>query len=165
MKIKTKAGFFFTSNKHEKLFHRPKSISDDSIPSGLVYATDTLLRMGYISGKEEYIQSADRSLKYIYKSIDENLTSCVSAINLLNDKQIDKEIIIVRTNSQMMNNIKKDISYYKKYIICIDKNLNNLPDALNSKISNNEFIAYHCSGMICDEPITSDRDFHKFVTS
>ena len=64
-----------------------------------MYATDILLRMGYISGKEEYIQSADRALKYIYKSIDENLTSCVSAINLLNDKEIDKEIIIIRTNS------------------------------------------------------------------
>ena len=35
---KDKGGYFFTSNKHEKLFHRPKSISDDSIPSGLVYA-------------------------------------------------------------------------------------------------------------------------------
>ena len=78
-----------------------------------MYATDTLLRMGYISGKEEYIQSADRSLKYIYKSIDENLTSCVSAINLLNDKEINKEIIIIRTNSEIMNNIKKDIGIIK----------------------------------------------------
>ena len=88
---KDKGGYFFTSSKHEKLFYRPKSISDDSIPSGLVYATNTLLCMGYISGNDEYIQSADRSLKYIYKSIDENLTSCVSAINLLNNKNIDKE--------------------------------------------------------------------------
>ncbi len=160
---KDKGGYFFTSSKHEKLFYRPKSISDDSIPSGLVYATNTLLCMGYISGNDEYIQSADRSLKYIYKSIDENLTSCVSAINLLNNKNIEKEIIIVRTDSEIMNNIKKDVKYYKKYIICIDNKLNNLPDALNSKVSNNEFIAYHCSGMICAEPITSRKDFDKLV--
>ena len=97
---KEKGGFFFTSNKHEQLFHRPKSISDDSVPSGLVYATDTLLYMGYISGNQNYIEVAERALNFIYKSIDDNLTSNVSAINLLNEDKLEKEIIIVRTNRE-----------------------------------------------------------------
>ena len=62
-----------------------------------------------------------------------------------------------------MNNIKKDVRYYKKYIICIDNKLDDLPDALNSKVSNNEFIAYYCSGMVCAEPVTSSKDFDKLI--
>ena len=97
---KEKGGFFFTSNQHEQLFYRPKSISDDSVPSGLIYATDTLLYMGFISGNQKYIEAAHRALDFIYKSIDDNLTSSVSAINLLREDNLEKEIIIVRTNKK-----------------------------------------------------------------
>ena len=130
---KEKGGFFFTSNKHEQLFHRPKSISDDSVPSGLVYATDTLLYMGYISGNHNYIEIAERALNFIYKSIDDNLTSNVSAINLLNEDKLEKEIILVRTNRETWEKITDMGEYYDKCIIFIDNEIRDLPDQIGLK--------------------------------
>ena len=156
---KEKGGFFFTSNRHEQLFHRPKSIGDDSVPSGLVYATDTLFYMGYISGNQNYIEVAERALIYIYKSIDENLTSNVSAINLLNEDKLEKEIIIVRTNKETWKKITEFKEYYDKCIIFIDKKVDNLPDQIELKKCHGEFTSYHCKGMTCQEPKKTLEDF------
>ena len=156
---KEKGGFFFTSNRHEQLFHRPKSIGDDSVPSGLVYATDTLFYMGYISGNQNYIEVAERALIYIYKSIDENLTSNVSAINLLNEDKLEKEIIIVRTNKETWKKVTEFKEYYDKCIIFIDKEVNNLPDQIELKKCHGEFTSYHCKGMTCQEPKKTLEDF------
>ena len=156
---KEKGGFFFTSNRHEQLFHRPKSIGDDSVPSGLVYATDTLFYMGYISGNQNYIEVAERALIYIYKSIDENLTSNVSAINLLNEDKLEKEIIIVRTNKETWKKVTEFEEYYDKCIIFIDKEVNNLPDQIELKKCHGEFTSYHCKGMTCQEPKKTLEDF------
>ena len=46
--------------------------------------------MGYISGNQNYIDNGQKSLDFIKKTIDENLMSNVSAINLLNEDKIDK---------------------------------------------------------------------------
>ena len=156
---KEKGGFFFTSNRHEQLFHRPKSIGDDSVPSGLVYATDTLFYMGYISGNQNYIEVAERALIYIYKSIDENLTSNVSAINLLNEDKLEKEIIIVRTNKETWKKVTEFEEYYDKCIIFIDKKVDNLPDQIELKKCHGEFTSYHCKGMTCQEPKKTLEDF------
>jgi len=158
---KEKGGFFFTSNRHEQLFHRPKSIGDDSVPSGLVYATDTLFYMGYISGNQNYIEVAERALIYIYKSIDENLTSNVSAINLLNEDKLEKEIIIVRTNKETWKKVTEFKEYYDKCIIFIDKKVDNLPDQIELKKCHGEFTSYHCKGMTCQEPKKTLEDFKK----
>ena len=156
---KEKGGFFFTSNRHEQLFHRPKSIGDDSVPSGLVYATDTLFYMGYISGNQNYLEVAERALIYIYKSIDENLTSNVSAINLLNEDKLEKEIIIVRTNKETWKKVTEFKEYYDKCIIFIDKKVDNLPDQIELKKCHGEFTSYHCKGMTCQEPKKTLEDF------
>ena len=158
---KEKGGFFFTSNRHEQLFHRPKSIGDDSVPSGLVYATDTLFYMGYISGNQNYLEVAERALIYIHKSIDENLTSNVSAINLLNEDKLEKEIIIVRTNQETWEKVTGLEEYYDKCIIFIDKKVDNLPDQIELKKCHGEFTSYHCKGMTCQEPKKTLEDFKK----
>ena len=53
---KEKGGFFFTSNQHEQLFYRPKSISDDSVPSGL-----------YMQQIHCYIWDSSQEIKNILK--------------------------------------------------------------------------------------------------
>lgn len=154
-----KGGYFFTSNHHEKLFYRPKSISDDSVPSGLVYATDTLLSMGYISGENSFIESAHRSIDYVRKTFGDNLTSNVSAINLLNNSNIEKEIIIIRCNEDSWSLIKNNKGYYKKYMIHINDSDTDLPDAIKSKKVSSDFSAFICKGMTCSAPIINLEDF------
>ena len=156
---KEKGGYFFTSNNHEKLFYRPKSISDDSVPSGLVYATDALLQMGYLSGDQRFIDSAERSINYVRKSFGDNMTSNVSAINLLHDGNIEREIIIVRCSEPSWNEIIKEKGYYNKFILYINNDYKDLPDAIGSKKPKGDFSAYICQGMSCLKPITNLKDF------
>ena len=160
---KKRGGYYFTSNNHEELFYRPKSISDDSIPSGLVYATDVLLNMGFLSGEQGFLDSAYKSIRYINKSFGDNMTSNVSAINLLKEDDLEREIIIIRTNKESWQKVIKEKAYYQKNIFFINSSETNLPNPISLKKSNKSFAAYICKGMICSEPILSLTEFLKYI--
>ncbi len=160
---KKKGGYYFTSNTHEKLFYRPKSISDDSVPSGLVYATDTLLQMGYLSGEQIFLESAYKSISYVNKSFGDNMTSNVSAINLLKEDNLEREIIIVRSDEKNWETIIKEKLYYQRYIIFINNNETDLPNTIELKKPINQFAAYICKGTTCSKPILNLQSFMEFL--
>ncbi len=56
-------GFFFTSSNHEQLIHRPRSLSDDALPSGAAVAARALLRLSQSSPGMRYAQAAERTLR------------------------------------------------------------------------------------------------------
>jgi uncharacterized protein YyaL (SSP411 family) len=55
-------GFFFTGNHHETLITRTKSAFDQAIPSGSGVAAKNLLRLYHLTGREDYLQRAERLL-------------------------------------------------------------------------------------------------------
>lgn len=155
-------GYFFTSKDHQEMFYRPKSISDDSLPSGIAYATDSLLLLGYISGEKKYLDSAERSIKYIGGSLGDNMLANVSSIMLLNEEAVQKEIIIIRCEEDVWENIKKNRGLYKRMVIRLGRNDEAL-DALADKKFIGKFTAYICKGMICKNPITDIKSFLEFL--
>ena len=58
---KKNGGFFFTSNNHEELIYRPKTYSDESLPSGNSIATDACLELALITGNNLYLNIVDDS--------------------------------------------------------------------------------------------------------
>lgn len=56
-------GFFFTSHDHEKLLHRAKPGVDGAIPSGNAAAIRVLFRLGFLLGRRDYLESAERGLR------------------------------------------------------------------------------------------------------
>ena len=56
-------GFFFTSPAHEQLIHRPRSLSDDAIPSGAAVAARALLRLSQVTPGMRYAAAAERTLR------------------------------------------------------------------------------------------------------
>ncbi len=54
--------FFFTGNQHETLITRTKSAFDQAIPSGNGVAAKNLLRLYHLTGREDYLQRAERVL-------------------------------------------------------------------------------------------------------
>ena len=91
--------------------------------------------------------------------IDDNLTASVSAINLLREDNLEKEIIIVRTNKKTWKKITDSEEYYGRCIIFIENQLQNLPDYIAYKVSKGQFTSYHCKGMTCQKPKLSFEDF------
>ena len=59
---KPRGGFYFTSDDHELLLHRPKPAGDDAIPSGNGIAAQVLLKLGHLLGETKYLDAAERTL-------------------------------------------------------------------------------------------------------
>jgi uncharacterized protein YyaL (SSP411 family) len=55
-------GFFFTADDHEQLIARNKDFHDASVPSGNGMAATALIRLGKLTGKTEYLESARGAL-------------------------------------------------------------------------------------------------------
>jgi hypothetical protein len=56
-------GFFFTASDHETLITRQKDLYDNAVPSGNSMAALALLRLGKLTGRGEYLASAERTLR------------------------------------------------------------------------------------------------------
>jgi uncharacterized protein YyaL (SSP411 family) len=66
----TDGGFYYTGKSHEQLISRAKPIFDGSIPSGNAMATQLLLRLHHITGKEEYRERAEKVLRAYYDAME-----------------------------------------------------------------------------------------------
>ncbi|MCA9246982.1 MAG: thioredoxin domain-containing protein, partial [Planctomycetales bacterium] len=88
-------GFFYTSNDHERLILRTKEFQDGSIPSGNSLATIAMLRLGRLTGRVQYIDAAERTLKLAAPLMRQHPTAAGQMLLAL-DLYLDpsKEIVI-----------------------------------------------------------------------
>ena len=63
---------FFTSDDHEKLIVRTKTFYDLAIPSGSSIAASNLIRLYYMTNKDEYMQKAESIIKSAAHAAAEN---------------------------------------------------------------------------------------------
>jgi uncharacterized protein len=92
-------GFFFTSDDHEQLIVRTKSLYDLAIPSGNSMAASSLLRLYHITQNHEYFMKAEQIMRTGLKVAAENpfgFGQLLNAIYLYIRKPI--EIMIIKTN-------------------------------------------------------------------
>jgi len=55
---KNNGGYFFTADDHERLIARNKDFHDASVPSGNGMAATALIRLGKLTGRTDYLESA-----------------------------------------------------------------------------------------------------------
>jgi hypothetical protein len=63
-------GFYYTGASHERLISRAKPIFDASIPSGNAMATQLLLRLHHITGREDFRARAEKVLRAYYDAME-----------------------------------------------------------------------------------------------
>jgi uncharacterized protein YyaL (SSP411 family) len=56
-------GFFFTADDHEQLIARQKQLADDAVPSGNALAAEALLRLGCLTGRQDFLEAAAGTLR------------------------------------------------------------------------------------------------------
>lgn len=59
---KERGGYFFTADDHEQLIARNKDLHDASVPSGNAMAATALIRLGHLTGRTDFLESAGRTL-------------------------------------------------------------------------------------------------------
>jgi hypothetical protein len=62
-------GFFDTSDVHEELITRPRSLQDNAVPSGNAMAALDLLRLSQLAVEPRYAEEAQRSLRQVQQML------------------------------------------------------------------------------------------------
>ena len=162
-------GFYFTSHQHENLIQRLKNFSDDAIPAGNAVAALTLNRLGYLSGKQRYIDAAENCLKSAWQSINQTPISHCALLNALNEYLTPPNILIMRTHTDDLGNDEKNwFSITQQYYLPFTL-VYNIPAeqklhlSLSDKKAENTSQAYPCSGRICQKPIKTESELHDYL--
>jgi len=78
-------GFFTTGKSHAPLVSRSKPAFDGSVPSGNSVATQLLLRIHHYTGRQDYLERAEKVLKLYYDAMEKHpfgMTEMLSALDL-----------------------------------------------------------------------------------
>jgi uncharacterized protein len=151
-------GFFFTSDDHEVLMHRSKSLSDDATPAGNGIAAFALLRMGYLLGETRYLDAAERTLRVAWPALARYPQAHTSLLLALEEFVRPTEIVILRGDVSSIDAWQGELAKVyapRRLVLPIPADVQDLPPALRDKIPQAEPIAYVCRGTTCSAPITS----------
>jgi uncharacterized protein YyaL (SSP411 family) len=65
-------GFFYTADDHEQLIARTKDLHDGSLPSGNAMAVTALLRLAALTGRPDFHDAAERTLRAYHGLMEEH---------------------------------------------------------------------------------------------
>jgi uncharacterized protein len=151
-------GFFFTSDDHEVLMHRSKSLSDDATPAGNGIAAFALLRMGYLLGETRYLDAAERTLRVAWPALARYPQAHTSLLLALEEFVRPTEIVILRGDAGSIDAWQGELAKVyapRRVVLAIPADAEDLPPALRDKTPQAGAIAYVCRGTTCSAPITS----------
>lgn len=154
-------GFYFTSHDHEQLVTRPRTLTDEAMPSGYSIATGALLKIGTLLGEERFIKAADRAITQAKQAMQDSPQHYASLLKAAMEYDRQFEYIVIRGDEQICRQwLRITADYYNPIRLCfaIPTTAANLPAALEAKkadTSANRVIAYLCRGQSCYPPFKS----------
>ncbi|HEV2286583.1 MAG TPA: thioredoxin domain-containing protein [Steroidobacteraceae bacterium] len=151
-------GFFFTSDDHEQLIHRPKSFSDDATPSGNGIAALVLQRLGYLLGEPRYLTAAERTLRAAWPALEKQPPAHATLVNALEELLQPPEIVILRGEPAAIEGWQRELAQIfapRRLVLAIPADADGLPPALAEKTPRGAAVAYVCRGSTCSAPVES----------
>jgi uncharacterized protein len=149
-------GFFFTAADHERLIHRSKSFSDDSVPSGNGIAAGVLCRLGCLLGELRYLDAAERALRAGWSMLQQYPQAHMSMVNALEDFLGPMQTVIIRGDAAQVEHWAAGLrAVYapKRLLFAIPGDAAELPPTLAAKRAAAGCVAYVCTGMTCSAPL------------
>ena len=151
-------GFFFTSDDHERLIHRPKSFGDDATPAGNGVAAFALQRMGYLLGEARYLESAERTVRAGWAMMEKYPQGHVSLLIALEELLHPPQIIVLRGEPETIASWQSELARVyspRRMVLAVPADASGLPEAIAQKTPAGAAVAYLCRGNVCGEPIGS----------
>ena len=153
-------GFFFTSHDHEALLQRRKDFTDDSLPSGNGTAALALLNLGHLTGRQDYLEAAEKTLKTAWGLLQRMPHACSALLTALLEYDDPRRVIILRGREEIITDWQKQVEPLldlRSLVFAIPSAEQDLPDLINEKKTDQAATAFICKGFTCLEPI-SDLD-------
>ncbi len=149
--------FFFTSDDHERLLHRPKPTGDDATPSGNGVAALVLLRLGHVLGDVRCLDAAENTLRALYGSIGRSPSTHCGLLLAVDEYLTPTQTIIIRGEPAAMAPwLARCRARYAPRRVClaIPREAADLPGALAGRTPKDGVVAYACTGHACSAPVT-----------
>jgi uncharacterized protein YyaL (SSP411 family) len=144
-------GFFFTSNDHESLIHRPKPPHDNATPSGNGIAATALQRLGHLLGEQRYLAACERTLRLYYPSMAQQPAGFMSLLTALEEHIAPPRIVILRGGATPMEEWRDALVQHcspDTMTLALPSALTGLPAALDKPVSG-AVGAWVCQGAAC----------------
>ena len=150
-------GFFFTSHDHETLLQRRKDFTDDSLPSGNGIAALALLLLGHLTGRQDYLEAAEKTLKSGWGLLQRMPHACSALLTALLEYDNPRRAIILRGREEIITDWQKQVEPLldlRSLVFAIPSAEQGLPDLINEKNTDQAATAFVCTGFTCLEPIS-----------
>ena len=151
-------GFFFTSDDHEQLIHRPKSFGDDATPAGNGVAAYVLQRMGHLLGETPCLDAAERTLRAAWVMMEKYPQVHTSLLIALDELLNPPQIVVLRGDSAVIDSWRRELAKLyspRRLVLAVAADVANLPPGIAAKAPRGPVVAYVCRGSVCGEPIDS----------
>jgi hypothetical protein len=150
-------GFYFTSDDHEALIHRPKTGHDGATPSGNGIAAFALQRLGHLTGETRYLDAAERTLKLFNASITRSPSGHASLLTALEEALTPPRLLILRGAGRELDTWRRELAKTCRpdaIVIAIPDMAEDLPATLAMKPPQGERVgAWLCTGATCLAPV------------
>ncbi len=149
-------GFYFTADDHETLIQRPKPLNDDALPAGNAIAAKVFGRLGHLLGESRYLNAAENTLKAAWNTMQQSPYGHTGLLLGLEEYLYPVTCIIIRGDNELQDWQAAAGKIYqpRKMIFAIPNNCNDLPGILKDRKPATGGIAYICTGMDCQAPVT-----------
>jgi uncharacterized protein YyaL (SSP411 family) len=166
-------GFFYTGKSHEQLISRAKPIFDASVPSGNSLATHLLLRLHYLTGKDEYLQRAETVLRAYYDAMESQpfgFAHMLCALDFYLQKPYEIVVVGKRDDPQTQALLAKIHSRYLPNITLQlaspQEPLEKISPLLAGKTQvGGKPTVYVCRNFTCSAPVTAWEELEPLLTN
>jgi len=153
----TGGGFYFTSDDHEALVHRPKPLADDATPSGNAVALESLQALASLTGDLQLQEAAERALRGAWPPLAHAPYAHVGLLEGLRAYLTPPEQLVIRGESPELDAWRQAAQqpYLPgRRVFAIPARASDLPPGLAAKAARDgQTLAYRCLGHHCDPPI------------
>ncbi len=154
-------GFFFTSDDHESLIHRPKEFYDGATPSGNSMAASVLLRLWKFSGDEKWKQYAVPIMENAVALMAQHPSAFPHLLCMLDSYlgESSEIAVIGDPGDPQTRELLKEIfhAYLPNKVVACGLN-EDLFLLRNRPRINGLPTAYVCKNYTCEQPVTAARD-------
>lgn len=149
-------GFFFTAHDHEHLIQRPKTFTDDALPSGNGIAAHALVRLGHVLGEPRFIRAAERAVRAAWEELTQYPQACVALMLALDELVAPGQTVVIRGDqAQLASWLEPLCGDYaqKRLVFGIPATSARAIEKLASYAApEGETVAYVCTGTQCSAP-------------
>ena len=153
-----RGGFWFTADDQHTPLQRPRSFSDESMPSGNAVAARALIELGHLAADPTYIDAGERTLKAAAGLMREYPESHAAMLLSLTSMLEPPTMVVLRGDGEALADWRAELaSQYdpRRLTLCIPEQARNLPGLLARCTPRGAACAYVCRGTTCSLPITS----------